>query len=258
MFYSLQGEGPRTGVPSIFLRLFGCNLRCGYVRNPLTRVLERDERYWECDSTKSWLYKEDTLRKINKKDLHTLVNRMYELNSSVDLRDIDLVVTGGEPLIHVDDDFLEGFGKLIVHYDDYTTTRKNNFSNVYFETNGTISPSVFKHLLPCVKFNCSPKTDSSGNDKKKRLYPDILNEISRVPGSSFKFVVKTYEDINEILEILMLSDIGDPELIWLMPEGQTREEIEKHLPLCAEMAKEYGWRVSNRMQIQIWNKTTGV
>jgi len=240
-FYSVSGEGISQGNPFIFIRFWGCNLHCGYDE----KTRERKEGTWQCDSTSSWLYgKEDA--KLYEDPDELLTDIILSVPTPANKKAIDIIFTGGEPLLFINDDILDILD--ILH---------EQFNTIYFETNGTIPINRFKYTLEYVKFNCSPKTSNSGIPFDKRINIPVLKKINKISGSCFKFVVSSKKDIEEILFII--GQVGmDPLKIYLMPEGQTREEIEKNLLICAEYAIKYGFRVSNRMQVQIWNKTMGV
>ena len=229
MFYSIQGEGISQGCPSVFVRLWGCNLNCVWCDSKTS---------WETGKEKAHLYEKPT-------DMFEDVLSLIP-SSVKNHRNIDIVFTGGEPLIHVDDEFIQ-----------LVEVCSQAFKNVYFETNGTISPKVLKHVLGDCKFNCSPKTDNSNVSINKAFKPRFLKEISKIDGSCFKFVIKSKGCIDDAL--FYIRQVGIPgHMVYLMPEGQTREEIQKRLELCALYAIKYGFNVSNRMQVQIWNRTMGV
>jgi len=253
MFYSIQGEGHTQGNPTIFIRLWGCNLHCGYVKT--NKGLYRDEKYWLCDSLSSWYKgKEDAkvygnLHFLYQDILRLLENPIMPVTESPEL--VDIVFTGGEPTLYIKENDNNNLKQLIFQLDTM-------FNDIYFETNGTVDISKFGDTLQYVSFNCSPKLKNSGNDLEERYKPDVLYQIAQTGlPSCFKFVVNEDTKWEEIEGIV--KDCEIPEyMVYLMPEGQTREEIEKHLPKCAEFCKANGWRLSNRFQVQIWNKTMGV
>ena len=160
MFYSLQGEGRYVGVPSVFLRLFGCNFECrgfGQDRDK-TNWLPEDQMphnreypdvksivdlpvpTFGCDSSFSWGKKWGHLAQYD--DIDTIIKKMNEAvnwygqkermegDISAALKQDDavhLVITGGEPLLK---GFQPGVFELITHQD-----LKTRF--VTIETNGT-------------------------------------------------------------------------------------------------------------------------
>ena len=227
-FYSIQGEGKSQGNPSVFIRTWGCNIFCAF-----------------CDSKSSWEYgKEFTTKYTDKDNFINLILRTVP--DGVPSDSVDLVFTGGEPLLYVNDDFV-----------DILDSVKLFFNDIYFETNGTISIDKFKHSLEYIKFNCSPKTSNSEVKEELRFKPEILKQIAKVKDSCFKFVIGNNVDIYEVLDIVRRANIP-LNMVYLMPEGVDRRSIEANLLICAKYATKYGLRVSNRMQVQIWNKTMGV
>ena len=237
-FTSIQGEGIRQGYPTIFLRLFGCNAHCGFTKDKQGNLV-RDESLWLCDSLESW--KEGKENTIPLRSVIQLSDIITDLGDNKN----DIVFTGGEPLLHINKQFITLLDHL--HY-------MLGYQNIYFETNGSIDPRVFKHALTYVMFNCSPKTANTGNTIQNY---DALKQITKVNGSCFKFVVTSLKDEEEIKVLQAHAEIPD-HMIFLMPEGMDRESLHKHLPICAKLAIKNGWAVSNRMQVQIWNKTMGV
>lgn len=91
--------------------------------------------------------------------------------------------------------------------------RANPDWTVQIETNGTITPTPY--LLEHAKFNCSPKLEVSDNSLGRRFKEIPLKIIAATKDVCFKFVFRTKEDIDEVLERYSFID---PELIWMMPE----------------------------------------
>ena len=227
-FLSIQGEGIKQGTPSIFIRLWGCNLNC----------------VW-CDSKASWQYGKEDAEEFRDWDfLYDEIKNM--IPRSMDPGAVDLVFTGGEPMLFVNDHLLDVIDEFY-----------ESCGDIYFETNGTVPINRLKYTLEYVKFNCSPKLQNSGIMYDKRINHAVLNKISKTYGSCFKFVINSYDDIGEIRTIQSHAKIPT-DMIYLMPEGVTKTEIGSNLKTCAELSKKYGYRVSNRMQVQVWGKTMGV
>ena len=163
MFYSIQGEGRYVGVPSLFLRLFGCNFECqgfGQDRDrskwiPHERMPHNQEHpdvkalvdlpvpHVGCDSSFSWGKKWGHLAKHE--DIDTIIKKMeitnwygdkehkssptaYKLSPCL-LQDdgVHLILTGGEPLLK---GFQPAVVELMIHPDLQTRF-------VTIETNGT-------------------------------------------------------------------------------------------------------------------------
>lgn len=223
VFYSIQGEGITMGVPSVFLRLGGCNLFCN--------------GSWRCDSIEVW-------QKGRATDFTTVLMDDYieRLRNGA-----HLIITGGEPLIHQVQikKYLEWF-QLVYGF----------IPVIEIETNGTIIAQVqIFHRLK-VQFNCSPKLSNSGEPKEKRINPLALDSYKRFGGGAiYKFVIKNEEDILELLQDYSFLDFKE---VVLMPAGDSREQLEVTRPLVVDQCINLGLRYCDRLHIINWNKKTGV
>lgn len=207
VFKSVQGEGPFTGCPSVFLRLGICNLSC----------------VW-CDTPYTWLFTEDRLQKVRKRvaesntpdrqlpTMHTKNNEL-ERHSTEEVVDHvltlagstvrNVVITGGEPLLHKK--------HLLQIVDRFMA----NGLSVEFETNGTISPDG---LPSGVHLNVSPKLSNSLQPFDLRVNVEVLKACLAFPSSVLKFVIDSPEDIDEAVNIV--NAVGaDAKRVYLMPQG---------------------------------------
>jgi 7-carboxy-7-deazaguanine synthase len=221
-FYSIQGEGQTMGVPSVFLRLGGCNLLC-----------KGDG--WICDSIKVWKKGKSTpFNKVIPEFIEKLRNGAH------------LVITGGEPLLH-----REQIGKFLIWFQS-----EYDFKPIIeVETNGTFSPTPLLESLVDY-WNVSPKLKNSGESKIKRINSLALVRLNMQENVIFKFVINEEDDFVEILQ-----DFGDLIEISncvLMPAGENQEQLEKTRLIVAELCVRMGIRYSDRLHIVIWNKKTGV
>ncbi|HDL60283.1 MAG TPA: 7-carboxy-7-deazaguanine synthase QueE [candidate division WOR-3 bacterium] len=221
IFSSIQGEGPRSGVPSIFLRLGGCNLRCRY-----------------CDTAYSSFpeYRDQWLKLSTQK----VVDKILKIKK----REKNLVITGGEPLLQENALFLM---LKIIHAE---------FATIEVETNGTIKPSRLLHIGSKLHFNVSPKLSNSGIRENLRLNPDALFFFSSMPGTIFKFVVKNRKDVNEVEEIIKKYGIRR-ENVYLMPLAKTKIALSRIASLIANEAIRIGVNYSDRLQIRLWEGERG-
>ena len=232
-FYSLQGEGATMGRPSVFLRLKSCNLLCGGQGTVQDKGLH-DGATWRCDTVEVWL--QGTKKEFKDVLSPKLTQKLREGAS--------LIVTGGEPLLQQ---------KELVKY--IAWLRKQIFPlNLEIETNGTLSPHIY--LLTTAMWNCSPKLSNSGVPKEKRYNPEVLKELNARVRSIFKFVVTSEKDWEEIKEDFL--PIIDRKKIWLMPGASTIEELLQRNKIVSELALSAGVNFSSRLQVEIWNQTTGV
>jgi len=245
-FYSIQGEGKYIGVPSLFFRFGGCNMRCegfGCV---------------EKSSSGQVVLGCDTVYAVNKEYFsHNWISieKSQELLSILDLYElphaVDVVLTGGEPLIYADDAiFVEFLEKLVQRGHQIT-----------FETNGSLRVDFEKYPVykECV-FALSVKLSNSNENFTKRVRGDVIYSItSNAKEAFFKFSVDE-ESINlgledEIASIVMHSPKTK---IYCMPLGGTKEEVEANSEPLVEFCKEKGYNFSDRLHIRIWDANKGV
>jgi len=223
LFYSIQGEGLTIGRPSIFLRLSGCNLYC--------------KGSWTCDTINIWnkgiSYSTHALKK-------RLENKIY-VNAR---KNTGLVITGGEPLL-MQNKLYELISLL------------NNKIFIEVETNGTIIPDILSDKVDL--FNVSPKLPNSGNPESKFYNIEALDYLTKNTEMIFKFVISSKADIKDVHKYYLkyIREIGIHR-VYLMPACETREEYYKTAPITAELCKKYGYNFSDRLQINIYNKKTGV
>ena len=263
-FYSVQGEGRSTGVPSYFIRLGLCNLTCGFSRafgNQLLKdkSLEDGEIFkgdlelegkatWTCDSTSQWLWRGED------KDFQYLIDQWKEQGIYEDIKNgvIHLIWTGGEPTI-------KGHQVAITNFFKYWLTQEPNLINVYneIETNGTIviEDELFHSLH---QINCSPKLANSGMTEKQRIKPDAIKHIMEHNNYQFKFVISTEDDVLELFR-----DFVEPFNIPLknvicMPGLDDQADFHERTQFCLEMAKKYKFIGMTRLHISAWDKTLNV
>lgn len=232
------------GKPSIFLRLQACNLMCG------GRGTEKDGKLhngatWRCDTIEVWLKGEQFSTQLLANHLVTEY-RQHLLSGS------QLVITGGEPMLQKNQ-----IEPLVLGITDLLP-QISEFFRVEVETNGTIKPEPY---LPVHQYNVSPKLANSGMEKSDRIKPDAMKTFgafARADRAIFKFVVTEKSDIKEIIDDYVLPFKLPERNIWLMPGCSNREQFEKVAPLVSECCEEYGFQFSSRLQINLWNQTTGV
>jgi|7_EtaG_2_1085326.scaffolds.fasta_scaffold01371_12 organic radical activating enzyme len=226
-FYSIQGEGITMGVPSVFIRLAGCNLLC-------------EGKDWVCDTIPVW-------RKGESKHIETFVKQIFKQYHKYFVKGTHLIFTGGEPLLQQDE--ITEF--LTVYYNKY-----EYLPFIEIETNGT---KILKdELLKEVDLiNCSPKTSNSGMKQDRTINSDVLKQINKMHGSIFKFVISEAEDLIEIQGLIDLLSLDESKIV-LMSAGDCREQLYSTAPMVAEICKENNYFYGSRLQVEIWNKTVGV
>ena len=156
-----------------------------------------------------------------------------------------LIFTGGEPMLHQ---------KKILPYIKWFIEVYGFKPIIEIETNGT--KIIDEELFNLINYiNCSPKIENSGESKERRFNELSLKQISRHKKSIFKIVVREKKDIEEII-----MDFGciDMNKIVLMPAGEDVKKLNKIRLFVVEQCLKMGWRYSDRLQVVVWNKATGV
>jgi 7-carboxy-7-deazaguanine synthase len=232
LFYSLQGEGKLSGVPSVFVRSSGCNLRCWYC----------DSYHTSWEPTGAWL------------SIDEIVDEVL----SYDQAD-HVVFTGGEPLIHEESvELLDELGD----YGYHSTVETNG--TIYRDAQidlASISPKLASSTPTPER---DPKGDGEWADRHedRRIDMDALSELVDSYDSQLKFVVTGGGDLPEIEDLVERireaseTRIGDDDVL-LMPEGMTREELDAKRNDVAELAMEYGYRYTPRLHVDLWNDAPG-
>ncbi len=211
IFHSIQGEGVNAGVPAVFVRFFGCNLQCSW-----------------CDTKKSW---HKDFAKFKELEINEIIEEINSYSCT------HIVFTGGEPSL-----FQEEIRQIVNELNPPDSPFNKGEPQMTFEieTNGSFSlaDDIYQTI------NISPKLKNSGN---KPYEIQVLNFPKK---TWWKFVVQDENDISEILEIQQKYKISNNKIL-LMPQGQTKTEIEKTSPLVITLCKKYNFRFSPRLQMSL-------
>lgn len=278
IFLSVQGELDRTCVQTLFVRLFGCNLKCdGFGQknpcDPSTYVLpyknidfskyksimELPVFEYGCDSSYSWdpAYKK-LATDYNIDSIEAEMRRLLpegKLVYPVTKNGIDICFTGGEPMMQQEAiaAICERFREEILNSND---------SRIQIETNGTKQIGAIKDVYP-LHFNVSPKLFTvSGEPSEKAWKPDIIAEYFMYGSGALKFVVNGTPECWDELEakVAEYRKYDDTTPIMVMPVGATKEVQEdiNHVGGIATEAVKRGYHVSGRLHTIFWGNTPGV
>ena len=222
---TIQGEGPSTGRPAAFIRLWGCNLDCAWCDTPYT---------WDTTGKNGVAYDRDAESTV--RTVESLVAEVAAMRTPL------VVVTGGEPLIQHAElstliDALVGRG-----------------FDVEVETNGTREPIRSGHA-DAVRWNVSPKLGHASTTRRS-----ILPTLEAFEGTHaiYKFVVTEPTDLDEVDTVLAEFPHIDPTQVWIMPEGKTRPAVLNRLHDIADEVATRRWNLSPRLHVLCWGDKRGV
>ena len=283
VFYSLQGEGRFVGVPSVFLRTYGCNFTCaGFGCKPgekstgaddVAEVVHLYNRFEElplvetgCDSYASWhpafkhLSPTQSTEELVERMLGLTPNNMWQQNNG---NDVHLVITGGEPLLG----WQRAYAELLSH------PRMADLKNITFETNGTqelhadfrhflldwtLNPRLGKKGPGALTFSVSAKLSASGESWEDAICPDIVMSYADIGHTYLKFVVETDDHIDEAIRATdAYRRAGFTGVIYLMPQGGVVEPYDKNKKRIADICCEQGWNYSPRLHVDLWGNGWG-
>jgi organic radical activating enzyme len=278
LFYSIQGEGRYMGVPSVFLRTFGCNFKCagfgmprGEVSHEATdlaathTMIKAFEKYEDlplvstgCDSYASWHPDFKDLSPMLTSE--AIVDRIMEIIPHNEWKDEHLVITGGEPLLG----WQRAYPDLLSH------PKMAGLKEITFETNGTqkLTEEFKEYLIDnhwtygCeqkeLTFSVSAKLPASGEKWEEAICPEIVCEYEQVGTAYLKFVVATTEDIIDAERAVKeFRTAGFKGHIYLMPVGGVESVYTLNAKNVALAAMKRGWRYSDRLQVPLFKNEWG-
>ena len=225
LFFSIQGEGELTGVPSVFVRTSGCNLRCRWC----------DTKY------ASWKPEGENVT------INDLVDRVCSYPAR------HVVISGGEPMIAKG---IEEFTHLLKESGKHITieTAGTISPNGIQCDLASLSPKLS---------DSTPKEGDINKEwidrhESKRLDYDILSEWVNSYNFQLKFVVSKEEEIKEIQNVISrIEGKIIPEKVLLMPEGVDPDTLRSRYDLLIDLCKENGYRLCHRLHIDLFGNTPG-
>ena len=225
IFYSLQGEGELTGVPSVFVRTSGCNLRCTWCDTPYA----------------SW----------NPEGEQMPVGQIVaQVENHPAARHV--VITGGEPMIAKD-------------IRPLAAQLKATGRHITIETAATVAPDGIACDLASLSpklLNSAPDVVTQPTWRKKhettRWQPDVVRAWVDQYSYQFKFVVAQPEDIEELEHMLAALKRDIPRhKVLLMPEARSLEKMRTRASWLGELCKARGYRYAHRLHIELYGNRRG-
>lgn len=276
LFYSIQGEGRYMGVPSVFLRTFGCNFTCDGFGMP--RGEKTNERHavnaglyksykdlplvsTGCDSYASW---DPRFKHLSPRvSVDGITEAIKNVLPYKEWRDEHLVITGGEPLLG----WQKMYPKLLSH------PFMKNLKEITFETNGTqkLKPELVDFLYDwsegdywntrtyeSITFSVSAKLPASGEKWERAIRPDVICQYQESGHVYLKFVVATEKDIEDAEraneEFRKEGFTGNT---YIMPVGGVDSVYTLNAKNVALAAMKRGWRFSDRLQVPLFKNEWG-
>jgi organic radical activating enzyme len=278
LFYSIQGEGRYMGVPSVFLRTFGCNFTCdsfgmkrgekSQERHQIADRVAEFKQYRDlplvstgCDSYASW--------DPRFKDLSPLITTEGIVEAIMDMlphkewREEHLVITGGEPLLG----WQRAYPELLSH------DKMAHLPEITFETNGTqplskelrhflldwtLNPRHGRRGRSALTFSVSAKLPVSGEKWSEAIQPEVVCQYQEVGYTYLKFVIASTDDFADAqCAIAAYRAAGFTGPIYLMPLGGVESVYSMNNRLVAEIAMRHGLRYSDRLQVPLFKNEWG-
>ena len=223
IFHSLQGEGLLLGVPSVFIRTSGCNLRCRWCDTPYA----------------SWKPEGEEL------DIDTIMERVTAYQCR------HVVLTGGEPMIAPQLPELTARLRAAGHHITIETAATVTPEGITYDL-GSLSPKLS---------NSTPDQETAGawkeRHEQRRYQPKVINKWLAAGAFQLKFVVTSAEDLAEIAALLQDLEPVPRDRVLLMPEGIDPETLKKRSRWLAELCREQGFRFAPRLHIELYGNTKG-
>jgi 7-carboxy-7-deazaguanine synthase len=229
LFVSIQGEGRYLGMPSVFVRTSGCNLRCEWNRT-------------RCDTPYTSWDARSQLTPVA--EIRDRVRALRQAHPAI----VHAVVTGGEPLLQPALD-------VLLH------ALRDDGCFITLETNGTLMRELavdFVSVSPKLRSSLPADPQHAARHDAARHRPDALRFWLTRYDCQLKFVIQEAADEAEIAALLHELNVPvAPASVYLLPQGVATPQLAEHGRLCVEMCLRRGWRYTPRAHIEIYGNTPG-
>lgn len=223
-FHSLQGEGSLIGMPSLFIRTSGCNLRCTWCDTPYA----------------SW---HPTGTEMSPAEILAILDETPVSH---------VVLTGGEPMI------AKGIHELATHIRQrghhITIETAGTILPQHIPCDlASLSPKL-AHSTP-TEAQAGPW---SARHDATRWQPEVLRAWMDHCDYQLKFVVRHQADVHEIIALLEQENLHPPpHKIMLMAEGIDAKKLHAAAATIADLCKQHGFRYTPRLHIDLYGNTRG-
>jgi len=225
LFYSVQGEGLLAGVPSVFVRTSGCNLRCRWCDTPYASSEPEGEQ----------------------QTVEEIVARVREYPAR------HVVLTGGEPMLAKGIEDLARTLKEAGYHITIETAGTIEPDGIACDL-ASLSPKLADSTPDAEQFG----EGWSKRHEESRIQQEVLNAWAVGYSCQFKFVVSDSGDMEEIEKILKaVTPRPEPGRVLLMPEGTDSATLQERSQIVAELCKETGYRFCPRLHIDLYGDTKG-
>ena len=220
VFHSIQGEGRLTGVPSVFVRTSGCNLRCWFCDTPYT----------------SW----------NPEGEERSVDSLVEETTAFDCGHV--VITGGEPML------VKEVAELAGRLKD----KGKHITIETAGTVDLDVPADLMSISP-KRANSTPNVETGWAERHdaRRHRPDVISRLTTDYDYQLKFVVDRTEDVDDVARYLEEFPDIDPRKVYLMPQAIDREPHAEKCSWLGEAAAKRGWQLCRRLHIELFGNKRG-
>ncbi len=224
IFHSIQGEGRLIGVPSVFVRTSGCNLRCGWCDTPYAS--------WEPEGRDVSV--EAVLAEVLRHDSR------------------HVVLTGGEPMVAKELPALAAALRAEGRHITIETAATVPPEGIACDL-ASLSPKL-SNSDPGVRAPAGWRE----RHEARRLRPDVIRDWLDHYPCQLKFVVAGEKDIDEIIRLLAgLEHNVSPENVLLMPEGVDSVTLKERTGWLVAVCREHGFRFAPRLHIELFGNTRG-
>lgn len=225
IFHSIQGEGELCGVPSVFVRTSGCNLRCAWCDTPYA----------------SWTPEGRQM------DVDAIIAEVERFPSR------HVVLTGGEPMIAAGIADLAGELRLLGYHITIETAGTIVPGGIACDL-ASLSPKLVNSAPDLRQHAAWHKRHEA-----ERWKPAVVGEWIRTRPYQLKFVVSRPEDLTEIEGMLSKLGVEVPRhKVLLMPEARTLEVMRGRANWLADLCRDSGFRYAHRLHIELWGNRRGV